>query len=64
VASSKKELYERAQELDVPNRSQMSKDELIAAIRAASGVPTRGLRERRAARALGEGRAARARGRR
>jgi DNA end-binding protein Ku len=33
---SKKELYEQAKEFDVENRSQMSKDELIAAIRAAS----------------------------
>jgi DNA end-binding protein Ku len=35
AASSKKELYERAQELNVPNRSRMTRDELIAAIRAA-----------------------------
>jgi DNA end-binding protein Ku len=32
-ASSKKELYERAQALGIPNRSRMSRDELIAAIR-------------------------------
>ena len=38
-ASSKKDLYERAQELDLPNRSRMSKDELIAAIRAARERP-------------------------
>jgi DNA end-binding protein Ku len=35
-AKSKKELYEKAKELEVPNRSGMSKDELVAAIRAAS----------------------------
>jgi len=33
---SKNELYERAQELDVPGRSTMSKEELITAIRAAA----------------------------
>jgi DNA end-binding protein Ku len=33
---SKKQLLEQAKELDVANRSQMSKDELVAAIRAAS----------------------------
>ncbi|HEX5046105.1 MAG TPA: Ku protein [Gammaproteobacteria bacterium] len=32
-ASSKKELYERAQALGIPNRSRMSRDELIAALR-------------------------------
>jgi DNA end-binding protein Ku len=32
---SKKELYAQAQDLDLPNRSQMSKDELVEAIRAA-----------------------------
>lgn len=32
---SKKELYVQAQQLEVPNRSQMSKDELVAAIRRA-----------------------------
>ena len=31
---SKDELYERAQELDVEGRSDMTKDELIAALRA------------------------------
>lgn len=35
-AKSKKELYERAKELGVENRSQMTKDELAAAIREAS----------------------------
>ncbi len=30
---TKDELYERAQELDVDGRSEMSKDELIAALR-------------------------------
>jgi len=32
---SKKELYKQAKELEVENRSQMSKDELVEAIRAA-----------------------------
>jgi DNA end-binding protein Ku len=35
AGQSKKELYEQAKSLDVPGRSQMSKDELIDAIRAA-----------------------------
>jgi DNA end-binding protein Ku len=35
LAKSKKELYEQAKELEVENRSQMSKDELVEAIRAA-----------------------------
>jgi len=34
ASRSKQELYERAKQLDLPNRSRMSKDELIAAIRA------------------------------
>lgn len=34
-AKTKKELYEQAQQLDVPGRSGMGKDELIAAIRRA-----------------------------
>ena len=33
---SKAELYEMAQELDIPGRSQMSKAELVAALRIAS----------------------------
>src|SRR5690606_35648655 len=33
---SKKELYEEAQKLSVPNRSKLTKEELIAAIRKAS----------------------------
>jgi DNA end-binding protein Ku len=36
VKSSKAELYERAQELEIPGRSGMSREELIEAIRAAS----------------------------
>ena len=35
-ALSKEELYERAKELDIKGRSDMSKDELAAAVRAAS----------------------------
>lgn len=34
ASRSKQELYERAKELDLPNRSRMSKDELLAAIRS------------------------------
>jgi DNA end-binding protein Ku len=34
ASRSKQELYERAKQLDLPNRSRMSKDELIAALRA------------------------------
>ncbi len=33
---TKQELYNRAKELDIENRSDMSKDELIAAIRKAN----------------------------
>lgn len=33
---TKQELYNRAKELDIENRSEMSKDELIAAIREAN----------------------------
>ncbi len=33
---TKQELYNRAKELDIENRSDMSKDELIAAIREAN----------------------------
>ena len=33
---TKEELYQRAQEADIPGRSEMSKDELIAALRSAS----------------------------
>ncbi|HET7273600.1 MAG TPA: Ku protein [Longimicrobiaceae bacterium] len=36
AASSKAELYEKAKKLDIPGRSEMSKDELVTAIRAAS----------------------------
>ena len=35
-ARTKQELYNRAKELDIENRSEMSKDELIAAIREAN----------------------------
>ncbi|MBV9110562.1 MAG: Ku protein, partial [Gemmatimonadetes bacterium] len=33
AGASKAELYERAKKLDIPGRSQMSRDELAAAIR-------------------------------
>ena len=33
--ASKDELYEHAQKLDIPGRSKMTKEELVAAIRAA-----------------------------
>tara|TARA_Y100001973_G_scaffold33951_1_gene51180 strand:- start:5470 stop:5775 length:306 start_codon:yes stop_codon:yes gene_type:complete len=35
-ARTKQELYNRAKELDIENRSEMSKEELIAAIRKAN----------------------------
>jgi hypothetical protein len=35
-ALTKEELYARAQEADIPGRSEMSKDELVAALRAKS----------------------------
>jgi hypothetical protein len=39
ASMSKDELYRRAQELDIPGRSKMSKDELAAAIAATRGAP-------------------------
>jgi hypothetical protein len=36
---SKADLYRRAQELDIPGRSKMTKDELAAAVAAAGGGP-------------------------
>ncbi|MFD1212100.1 ChaB family protein [Arthrobacter sp. GCM10027362] len=39
--ASKKHLYELAKRLDVPNRSKMSKDELVDAIRKANDRETR-----------------------
>jgi DNA end-binding protein Ku len=38
---SKADLYRQAQELDVPGRSKMTKDELAAAVAAARGGRTR-----------------------
>jgi DNA end-binding protein Ku len=38
---SKSELYRRAQELDIPGRSKMSKDELARAVAEAKGAPGR-----------------------
>jgi DNA end-binding protein Ku len=51
ASASKKELYERAKELDLPGRSQMSKEELVAAIqsrsaRRAASKPAQGSRGR------------------
>jgi DNA end-binding protein Ku len=34
---TKEELYHRAQAADIPGRSEMSKDELIAALRTSTG---------------------------
>jgi hypothetical protein len=34
---TKEELYQRAQAADIPGRSEMSKDELIAALRTSAG---------------------------
>lgn len=45
ASMSKAELYDLAQEREIPGRSSMSKDDLIAALRAADGIPA----ERRAA---------------
>jgi DNA end-binding protein Ku len=51
ATASKKELYERAQALDLPGRSQMTRDELLAALqsssaRRASSKPAHGSRAR------------------
>jgi cation transport regulator ChaB len=39
--ASKKHLYDLAKRLDIPNRSKMSKDELVDAVRKASDKETR-----------------------
>jgi cation transport regulator ChaB len=44
--ASKAHLYEVAKRLEVPGRSSMSKDELVAAIRKANARRTRGKRRR------------------
>lgn len=43
--ASKQHLYELAQQLDVPGRSRMSKDELVDALRKANDRETRRARE-------------------
>ncbi|MEG9249489.1 ChaB family protein [Arthrobacter sp. Soc17.1.1.1] len=45
--ASKKHLYDLAKELDVPGRSRMSKDELVAALQKANDRATRRAREER-----------------